>query len=80
MGANAQRRRLASAPPAAPQQGVELTSVTLRLATGRPAIISVPTDASDIEVLSIINGVTQLADRLRAQRLQGPASRLLIPQ
>ena len=42
----------------------------------RPAILSLPVDVTDIELLAIIGAVLQIGDTLRAQR---PSSRIIIP-
>ena len=60
-----------------PQQvTVRMTQVPVALASGRPAFLVVPADLTDYETLSLINGVIQVSDALRAQQ---PASRIVGP-
>lgn len=62
---------------AALPQAPGMAQFGLQLATGRPAGLMVPADITDTEWLSLINGVLQIGDQLRAAR---PASRILVPR
>lgn len=43
----------------------------------RPALLVVPNDVTDMELIGLIAAVIQIGDQLRAQR---PSARLLLPQ
>ena len=61
---------------AAAESQVEMIQVQVTLATGRPAIIAMPKDATDLEILSLVGQALMLGDKLRAMR---PSSRLVLP-
>lgn len=63
----------AASQPVAPK----MAEFGLQLTTGRPAALMVPADMTDAEWLSLINGVLQIGDQMRAAR---PASRLVVPR
>ena len=42
----------------------------------RPAVLSMPVDITDMELISLMVAVAQIGDQLRAKR---PASRLILP-
>lgn len=64
MGRNAQVRRLAAVAPPTPTS-VRLSSVQIELPSGRPAALTVPSDITDGEIVSVIAAVIQYAERLR---------------
>lgn len=57
---------------------VEMAAVGVKLLNNdaRPAHIAVPTDISELEVLSLIASIIQITDQLRAKR---PNSRIIVP-
>lgn len=56
---------------------VEMAQLQVTLLTGRPALIALPKDASDVEILNLIGNILALGDQLRAMR---PSSRIIIPR
>lgn len=61
----------------APQE-IDAMQVQIRLApNGRPAMIAVPKDITDMEWLSLTRAMLDVGDQLRKQR---PTSRLVLPQ
>jgi hypothetical protein len=49
----------------------------ITLPTGRPAMLTVPEDVTDLELLGLVSAAVQFGMELRARR---PASRILVPQ
>ena len=59
---------------------VQLITVQGTLNSGRPCVISVPVDVTELELLSLLDGVLRIGDQLRARRLATvPGPRLLVP-
>lgn len=77
MGANAQRRRQAGVPTLPVAPSVTGATAQLTLPSGRPAMITVPVDITELEIIGLVNGVIQFGMELRAKR---PGSRILLPQ
>ena len=56
---------------------VQGATVQITLPTGRPAVLTVPVDVTDTELVGLVAAAIQFAMQLRSQR---PASRILLPQ
>jgi hypothetical protein len=60
----------------AAEERVEMIQVQIKLApNGRPALLAVPKDVSDFELLALFGQILVIGDQLRAQR---PASRIIV--
>lgn len=71
--------QLAKAIEAVEQQAssVEMVQFQLKLPpNGRPAVIAIPKDVTDFEIIAVMVQVAAIGDQLRAQR---PASRIIVP-
>lgn len=60
---------------AAPQ--ATTANIALLRNPNRPALLVVPSDITDLELIGLIAAVVQVGDELRAKR---PPARLLVPQ
>jgi hypothetical protein len=49
----------------------------ITLPTGRPAMLTVPEDVTDLELLGLVTAAVQFGMSLRAKQ---PSSRILVPQ
>ena len=59
------------------EQQVEMVRVQLQIPpNGRPVILALPKDITDIEIIATMCQVAALGDQLRAQR---PVSRIILP-
>ena len=47
-----------------------MQTVPMQLATGRPAVLAVPSDVTWRELMSVVNGVSQLAEKFHEARQQ----------
>lgn len=56
---------------------VEMAQVPFQLNSGRPALVAVPKDVTDLELLSFFGALLALGDQLRAMR---PSSRIELPR
>ena len=61
------------------QQQVTMTQIQLPLGSGRPMIVALPTDFSDIEALQAVQGLLIALDQMRAQRAAATPSGILLP-
>lgn len=66
---------IAGAAAPTPAAGPAMSQFGLQLSTRRPAALMVPSDITDMEWLSLISGLLQIGDTLRAART--PASPIL---
>jgi|GEM_PF-5429674 hypothetical protein len=66
-----------NAQPTVPEaQQVEMVQVQIGLNSGRPAVVAIPKDITELELLSFFGQMLALGDQLRAQR---PTSRIVLP-
>jgi hypothetical protein len=71
--------KLDQAIAAAARPVVHLEAITLTLPTGRPAILQVPVDITDLEWLGLIGVLPQVRDSMAERRAPAPMPRILVP-
>jgi hypothetical protein len=60
---------------------LQMQQINVNLASGRPAIIAIPSDATDAELADLAGALlTQVIQQKRAEREKGPAARILVPR
>lgn len=55
-----------------PAGTIAMRQFNFTLATGRPIALAVPADATDAELLGVVNAVLEVGDRLRAAKPKSP--------
>ena len=68
-----------SAIAATEQAPQSMMQVQLPLGSGRPMVVALPTDFTDIEALQAIQGLLMAMDQMRAQRQAVTPSGILVP-
>jgi hypothetical protein len=69
-------RAIAAAQTGPTEVTVRMRQVQLTLPGGRPALLAVPEDLTDLEALGLIGAVLQVRDQIHNAQ---PRSRLLVP-
>ena len=58
------------------EQPVQMAQAQIPLPSGRPFVVALPIDFTDVEALQAVSALLMVMDQIRAQR---PSSRIVIP-
>jgi hypothetical protein len=64
---------------AATEQQVTMMQVQLPLGSGRPMVVALPSDFSDVEAVQAMQGLLMAMDQMRAQRQVQTPSGIVLP-